>query len=377
MKDINTVKRFIYLFILTAIISCTESEIPSVRYEIPSGESDGITIGSAIDAGFDIELLSELVKQNENGTYENMHSILIAKDNALVFEEYFVGKPIYGFTTDWNKNTSHNLHSVTKSFNSALIGIAIDQFGLALDDLVKDYFPELDSSNWEGGKAQITIEHLLTMSSGLKWDEWTYPYDDSRNDQFALQASDNWVHFVLEQPLVFAPGSTFIYNSGLAITLGEIVKRVSGLSIGTFATLHLFRPMGITNVNWSTSSNGIYHTGGGLSLRSRDMLKFGLLFLNKGNWDGEQLISENWIETSTKQQGPNSGYGYQWWLATYQISNKVFNGYTAAGRGGQFIVVLSQLNMVVVFTAGNDNILSTSQPREMMIKYIIPSALNN
>ncbi len=366
-------RKVIFFTVLGVFGSCSDEVSENGFYEIPVAEPDGISVGSARDLGLDVNLLSEMVRLNLDGTYENMHSILIAKDNQLVFEQYFRGKPIYGQTTDWDKSRRHNLHSVTKSFNSALVGIAIDKFELSLDDKIQTFFPEIHSSNWEGQKGEITVEDLLTMSSGLKWDEWSYPYDDDRNDHTAMYESSNWVHFVLEQPLASSPGTQFVYNSGLSITLGEIVSRVSGMELGTFASEHLFQPLGTTNVGWHTSPNRIFQTGGGLSLRPRDMLKFGLMFLHNGEWESEQIISRQWVENSTKQQGPNPDYGYQWWMTSYRTTSKKYNAYSAAGRGGQFIVVITKLNLVVVFTAGNDNALSVSQPREMMIKYILPS----
>ena len=364
------------LLFLLFLFACSKNETPSINYTIPEDKNDKIEVIAAAEVGMDEALLADLKTSNEDGTYTNIHSILVAKDNQLVFETYFTGKPIYGVTKEWAANDVHNLHSVTKSFNSALIGIAIYQSGLSLDDPIKDYFPEIDAANWTRGKENITIEDLLIMSSGLKWDEWSFSYDDERNDHVAMNNSANWVHFVLNQPMVSEPGSTFIYNSGLSITLGEIIKRKTGLSVGTFAQSNLFLPMRINQVEWSRSANQIYQTGGGLSLRPRDMLKFGLLFLNNGKWKNQQLISEEWVNQSTKQQGPNQSYGYQWWLRDYRIKGRTHKTFLAAGRGGQFIFVIRDLNLVVVFTAGNDNGLASSQTHEIMANFIIPSVTN-
>ena len=352
--------------------SCS-SDNDTGSYVTPEQENDGISTASASEIGADVGILNKISVRNQNGTYQNVHSVLLAVNNDLIFEEYFPGKPIYEPETDWNKHTIHRLHSVTKSYNSALIGIAIDQYGLSLNDPVKDFFPEIDESNWEGQKSNITVRHLLIMSSGLQWDEWSFSYDDPRNDHYQMYNSDNWVHFVLQQPMATSPGSQFLYNSGLSITLGEIIRRKTGQDAGLFAQNHLFRPMGINNIQWDTSPFGIFQTGGGLSLRSRDMLKFGLLFLNKGNWNGEQIISEEWTIASSRTQGPNRGYSYQWWLAQYLVDGITYNAYLAAGRGGQYIIVIDRLQLVAVFTAGNDNALATTHTREMMLELVIPA----
>ena len=364
-----------YLIALLAglvFFGCSED---SQQLIAPEETTDGLLVADPTEMGFDTNLLLDMEQANIDGEFENVHSILISKESKLVYEVYFEGKPIFGAGRFWNKDIIHNLHSVTKSINSALVGIAIDQYGLSLDDKLKDIFPELSEEVWEGEKSEITIEDLLTMSSGLQWDEWTFSYNDPRNDHSKMNEAQNWVHYVLRRPLDKVPGSTFVYNSGLSITLGEIVDRVSGSNVERFATKYLFEPLGITTFRWNKSPIGIFQTGGGLSLRPRDMLKFGLLFLNKGMWNGEQVISEDWAMTSTSQQGPNQGYGYQWWISSYNAFGSSYDAYLAAGRGGQYIIVIPTLDLVVVFTAGNDNLLATQQPRDMMQQFILPSLI--
>ncbi len=370
---LRTKKTIGYLFFgLIITISCQRNDPgPQALFNIPEEINDGIQVGNAEELGFSPLDLSEIIILVEDNSYTNIHSILIAKDNILVFEEYFPGYPIYGSYTDWNKSESHNLHSVTKSFTSALVGIAVDQYDLDITSTVRDFFPEIDPNNWSDGKSEITVEHLLTMSSGLEWDEWTYSYDDERNDHAQMYLYENWVHFVLQKPLSSDPGSAFLYNSGLSITLGEIVSRHTGIGLGEFASNHLFGPLGINGFVWG-SKNGIYQAGGSLRMKPRDMLKFGLLFLNEGVWNDERLISEDWVNNSTRQQGPYPQYGYQWWLRNYPIKGRQNPAYMAAGRGGQYIIVIKDVNVVIVFTAGNDNSLANSQTHEIVQKYILP-----
>jgi CubicO group peptidase (beta-lactamase class C family) len=307
--------------------------------------------------------------------YVNMHSILIAKENKLVVESYFAGKPIYGDFRPWNSNTRHNLHSVTKSFVSALVGLAMEKKGFGLDAELLDFFPEHPDLVGDERKKQITLAHALSMSSGLAWDEWSVSYDNPVNSHAQMYDNGDWIGYVLSRPMAAEPGQVFVYNSGLSITLGGVVKSATGQSVEEFCNEHLFRPLGILSYSWHTSSNGTYQTGGGLSLRPRDMLKFGLLFLNDGKWQGEQIINAAWTRESTKQQGPRQDYTYHWWLSNYQVQGQSIDAFFAGGRGGQYIVVFRELDMVVVFTAGNDNSLASSQPREMLVQFILPAIL--
>ena len=211
------------------------------------------------------------------------------------------------------------------------------------------------------------------MTAGLSWDEWTYPYTDVRNDHVAMNDSKDPVRYVLERPLVATAGEKFGSSSGITIALGEIVHQVSGLKADKFAERTLFGPLGITNYYWWSYPSGFVQTGGGLCLRPRDMAKIGYLYLNGGRWQGKQIVSEEWVKESTKnrvdaKQFPNwinaDGYGYQWWLRSFKVGDRVIPSYHAAGRGGQFIFVVPELDIVAVFTGWNDNELAL-QPFEM------------
>ena len=359
MKTLN----LLYLISIFLIFSCKKEN--NITIQRPEDRGDGISVGIAADAGFDASLLFEMKELNQNGTFENVHSILIAKDNQLVFEEYFEAEKII------------SIQSVTKSFTSALVGIAVDKYGLTTNENIQGYFSEagIDASNWQGGKELITVENLLTMSGGFPWNETQVPYSNPTNDHLLLYESNNWLKFILERPLTSEPGSMFNYNSGLSIALGEIVSQISGMTVANYTEKYLFSPMGITKSFWSSADpTGTYQTGGGLHLIPRDMLKFGMLYLNEGVWGNEQLITKDWVNLSTSQQGPGSNYAYQWWLDNYNVGGKNYKAFFAWGNLGQFIIVVKELQLVVVFT-GNiaDNELARNQTRKMIIDYIIPT----
>jgi CubicO group peptidase (beta-lactamase class C family) len=316
-----------------------------------------------------------MIEKRLKDEYQNVHAILIARNDKLVVEKYFDGRPIYGDYEVWQRSTLHNLHSVTKSFTSALLGIALERSGGSLDARLVDFFPEFDDIPMTGGRENITLAHALSMSSGLTWDEGSYSYDDSRNSHAAMYESQSWIHYVLEQPMAAEPGEVFVYNSGLSITLGGVISKITGQSVGDFCQSELFAPLGISKRSWHVDLDGTYQTGGGLSLTPRGMIKFGLLFLNDGRWKEQQIISADWVRESTGQKGPRQNYGYHWWLTSYDVAGRTIEAFYAGGRGGQYIIVFRDLDMVVVFTAGNDNELAFLQPRDMLVDHILPAVM--
>jgi CubicO group peptidase (beta-lactamase class C family) len=361
-----------------ALLACSDGLSPGRQeavepyvYAVPEQTADGWVTGDLRDHGLRLEPFNDLFFFIRNGDFPQIHSVLLVRHDTLLLEEYFQGWSINGqHNVNYGRETRHELHSVTKSFTSALIGIAVDK-GLItdLDERMSAYFPEYgDAFDADPRKHDIRLRHMLAMSAGLYWDEWSYPYTDTRNTHVALHVSADQLRYVMELPVAAAPGETFVYNSGLSIALGGVVDKVSGMKVGPFAEEHLFGPLGITDYFWWAYPNGTVQTGGGLSLRPRDMAKFGLLYLHDGNWNGTQVVSQQWVRESTRQQAPPGvGYGYQWWLHDF--------GFAAHGRGGQYIFVMPDLDLVVVFTGGNDNSLA-GLPFEMLQAYILPSVLD-
>jgi CubicO group peptidase (beta-lactamase class C family) len=367
------------LTVVAGIVACGDGQPtgsgynrpPSYVYEVPEQTDDGLVTGHLSDHGLDVTDITSLVERINDGTYVNIHSVLIVKDGVLVLDEYFPGASFNRPYTRFDKDSLHSLHSVTKSYTSALVGIAMDQGHIgSVDDKISTYLPEY-ADVFEGSERDsIRIKHLLAMTAGLYWDEWTYPYDDIRNTHVALALSSDPVRYALELPIVAPPGTTFQYNSGMSITLGRIVHNATGLTTNSFAEQYLFGPLGITDYYWYSYPDGTFQAGGGLWLRPRDMAKFGLLYLNGGRWGDEQVVSEGWVNESVQQHAPLMDYGYQWWLSYHGHGGQLIEGYSARGRGGQYIYVLPELDLVVVFTGWNDNHLA-SQAYEMLRSYVL------
>lgn len=368
---------WLIVFAALGIFSCGKDTVvnpPAYTYRIPEETGDGWQTASLEEVGINRETVSDAINRINYKLYQNVHGILIVKDGKLVFEEYFHGLSYEGNYTNFDRNTRHYLASVTKSFTSALVGIASDR-GMIQDVHAKvfSFFPGYaDLRNDE--KDRITLEHVLTMSAGLQWDEWSFPYTDSRNSHVSMNNSSDPIRYVLSRPIAAAPGTKFVYNSGLSITLGGVIEKASGLRVNEFVERYLYSPLGISDYYWWRYPNGTFQAGGGLYMLPRDMAKFGCLYLNGGRWNGNQIISKEWVEQSTKAHITIDAYwdyGYQWWLRTFHANSRAYESFAARGWGGQYIFVFPSLNMVVVFTGGN---YSTPEPvDDILTRFILPA----
>lgn len=396
-KGYITVTKSILMILLICsylvLISCEKNKnvidsSAAAKYEVPLQTNDGWETASLSSVGMDETPLLKLLHKLNTTSDHRIHSILIIKDGKLVFEEYFPGEK-YNLAqptgeTGFDMYDTHNLCSVTKSITSALIGIAIDRgFIQSVDQKVFDFFPEysyLLTSAPE--KDVLTLKHLLTMTSGLQWDDESTSYFDPRNDLYQLFNSQDPILYILSKNLVVIPGTVFDYANCNTNILGEVVRKASEYRLDYFAEYYLFSKLGITDFEWQMLPNDIVFCSGDLRLRPRDMAKFGYLFLNGGIWQKERVISQEWVEISTQKIiDPNEysadftwadGYGYQWWLWE-NIYGVEFQAYLAAGWGGQWIIVSPSINMVVVSTAGN-YYTDVKIPIELiLVDYIIPS----
>jgi CubicO group peptidase (beta-lactamase class C family) len=348
---------------------------------IPEKSGDGWDTASLESVGINPTDIQEAVSRIEDGTYENIHSIVIVKDDRLVFEVYFQGyawdydaDEFKGELIEYGMDTIHNLASVTKSFTSALIGIAIDQGYIeGVENVVFDFFPEYQDLQDEQ-KDKTTLEHLLTMTSGIEWNEMEVPYSNLSNDLVMLFQVSDPIGYILEKPLVAKPGDEWYYNGGNTNLLAEVIREATDLRMDEFAEKNLFSPLGITNYEWDFINPDMIHASGNLKLRPRDLAKFGYLFLNGGEWDGKRIVSEEWVGESTVERislSTSVGYGYQWWQSRYRSGSNVFEAFHASGWGGQSILVFPDLDMVVVFTGGN--YMGVEPTDEILTQYILPA----
>lgn len=363
-------KKFVFVSLLSLFLMYCGSpdniKTDSYEYQAPENIGDGLETSYLSSEGMDPLPIIDLIDAVYKGKYNRIQGILIAKNNKLVLEEYF---ELY------TRDTLHMIASCTKSVTSALIGIAIDNGYIKnVDQKLFDFFPEYQHL-WSIEKDKIRLVHLLTMTAGFDWDETSTDFKtDPNNTLYQMVQSDNWTEFVLRRSAISTPGEIYNYCCGCSILLGSIIKNATGFSADKLAEDFLFNPMGVSDYQWYTQPDGLPQTEGGLWLRPRDMLKFGLLFLNKGVWNGKQIISPEWVLQSTNKQldyADDLGYAYHWHIQDFNIKNQIINSIRASGWKGQFIYIFPTLKMVVVFTMYNDNAHGIA--RDMLAGYILPA----
>lgn len=340
------------------------------RYLPPEQIGDGWDVGRVSQAAGDA-----LVTALTDGTYHNIHSVVVSLGGKLVVDEYFGGPYEDGLEYTFDRAMSHCVHSCTKSVTSLLIGIAKDKGDIgSVDAPMSSFFPEYEDIWVDEKKRGITLHQYLSMTAGHRWDESSVPYYDPRNDHWGLSMSDDQARYTFELPLVAEPGSTFLYNSGISITIGEALHRATGVKADAFAMEHLFGPLGIENWQWFQLPSGFVQTGGGLYLQPRDMVKIGQLALDHGRWHGQQVVSDDWLAASTGKQAPDFEYGYQWWLGEGDVRGKKVWVFSAQGRGGQSITVVPELDAVAAITAWNDG-THGAQGGELLLNHVLPAIL--
>lgn len=381
---------FIILIASISIVGCNKKHIRSTNYNysIPADLSDGIPVVNAFDFEIDTLQLIKLTKLILSDTIPNIHSLLILKDDHLVYEHYFEGKDEkIGKNLGYIPHSINDLHdcrSITKSVTSSCIGIALKK-GLikSIDDPIFGYFNTEHQKKIEGKKKEITIRHLLTMTSGLKWNE-DISYRDPRNTELRMDISSDPIDFVLSRPILTEPGEIWNYNGGNTQLLAEIIRSVSNQTIDKFAEKELFEPLGISHYEWMSLKKNIPAAASGLRLRSRDLLKIGMLYKNNGFFNNKQIINTDWADMSLRSTiarpsatDKNAGYGFQFWTFTETINNQKLDIQEAKGNGGQRIYICKSLNLIVVITAGNyNNWQIKNDSKALLVNQILPMIIN-
>lgn len=346
------------ILILLANLSGGCSRIPTQEEQPAYWPGDTWRTSIPEEQGLDSALILAMLDEIQN---ENLaiHSILIVRHGYLVSEVYY---PPY------QPETRHPAYSMTKSVTSAMVGKALQEgYIQSVQQKVVEFFPEIAKDDTNPKLKDITLEHLLTMSAGYN--------TNSMPNLYGKDASFDTVHHVLTyNSLLEPPGSSFFYDSGLPHLLSAVVQEKTKMTLQSYAEQELFQPLGITDFTWGSDPRGITTGATGLTLRPRDMAKFGYLYLQQGKWNGTQLLPADWVQASTSRHietkglmnaAEDDGYGYLWWIDS-------FGGYSAHGFGGQYIFVLPPLDMVVVFTSGLPVSLFPA-PNQLVRNYLIPA----
>lgn len=303
------------------------------------------------EQGMDAQKLATMLAEIKERKID-IRSLLVIRNGYLVSETYFV---------PFLQHHKQDMQSVGRSFTATLVGIAIDKGYIAgVDQKILDFFPDRTFANLDAQKKAMTLEDVLTMRSGLE------PQPEDPRYQ-AMQDSSDWIQFLLDKPVTDPPGSRWNYCAGCSHILTAILQKTTGMNPRDFAEQYLFKPLGISADKWMTDPSGLPYGAGGFNLMPRDMAKLGYLYLRKGQWDGQQIISPQWVETSTQTHADvdvnaHFGYGYHWFTVPEM------EGYAALGTGGQIILVIPKSDLVIVTTAKTEESLF-----ELFDKYILPA----
>jgi CubicO group peptidase (beta-lactamase class C family) len=321
-----------------------------------------------IDPGPIADLVDAIVTQEMTLT----HSVLVARRGRLVVEEYF-----YGFDRD----TWHDMRSASKTVTSALVGLAVDRGAIpSVNAPALSFFPTYRRyANWDPRKAEITVHHLLTMSSGLDARDWV-PESVAAEGSYQRQTDQpDWTKFALDAPMVADPGSQIAYGGANPLILGALLQAALDEPVEWFAQRHLLGPLGIRHYRFFHDPVGVLYMGGGMYMRPRDMAKFGQLYLDGGTWRGRRVMSEEWVRRSLTKYGRLTGrendYGYLWWHSTIRVGDRTVESVEARGAGGQYIYVVPSLELVAVITSGNYRNGRYRQPEEIMERFIVPAVV--
>lgn len=319
----------------------------SAGYGLPRATPESQGIASPAVLQF-VEMLQSQMRE--------IHSFMLLRHGQVVAE---------GWWSPYGHEHPHLLFSLSKSFTSTAVGFAVTEGHLSIDDPVLSFFPKDAPVDRRDLLSTMRVRHLLSMSTGQAVDTWSFMVDRPDGD---------WIKGFLEVPVLHTPGTRFVYNTGATYMLSAIVQKTTGLKVIDYLQPRLFAPLGIASASWQESPQGITAGGIGLSLKTEDIAKFGQFYLQKGMWQGGQLLPEAWVETATVAQISNSdgvqpdwtqGYGYQFWRCRH-------GAYRGDGVFGQYCIVMPEQDAVLAMTSGID-VFDMQQPLNLIWEILLPA----
>lgn len=351
------------ILLVLVILFATRALAGTAPCDVPMEQAEGMVIGrEPIDPGFDAARLCAALQRFARDP-ANLHALLVERHGRIVAEVYRSGpdESIYSMwrsTVAFGPETRHDVRSISKSVVSLLWGIAQGQGKTPpMDTGVLDLLPELaDLRN--AGRERITLDHLMSMRSGLEWNESAKTYGTLTSDETALYWKGDQARFLFDRRLASEPGTHYNYNGGHTAVIAELLSTRTRVPLVEFARQNLFQPLGITDWEWRSDLRGRPVSFAGLRLRPRDLAKIGRMVLDKGKWEGTQVVPAEWIVASLTPRiltGEGPGYAYQWWTGAVQASGHSYEWRAGFGNGGQRLFLVPALDLVVVFAAGEYN----------------------
>ncbi len=323
-------------------------------FQEPVDDSDWWTYGEPSEQGMDGRLLEDALAELEAIPY--ITSFIVMRHGVIVHESYLHGKQALD---------SDAVHSSSKSILADVVGIAHQQGHLPdLDqpvaELLPDYFDEVSDPR----KLDITVRHLLTMTAGFRWvEDFT---------EYTIDDTDDWLQAIIDLPLVAEPGTEFEYCTGQTHMASAVITAATGMNTCEYAHRYLLEPIGITAEHWGRDPQGIFHGGCNLYLTPRELLRFGLLHMQDGRWEGEQVVPDDWIEATEAWHSdvePGWGYGYWFWLTAISGHDVAI----AWGYGGQLVYLVRDLDMVVVITTNTRDYVPDYDGYPLLREYVVPA----
>jgi CubicO group peptidase (beta-lactamase class C family) len=350
---------------------------------VPKTLDDGWTSAMPADAGFDTSALCAILDGVARGD-ANIHAVVVERRGQLVAELYRRGSDRsiwspFAQDVDFGPTRVHDLRSVSKSVVGLLVGVAVQQGKIASIAMpALQFYPEYAELRSPERDA-ITLERLLTMSSGLRWNEAVTTYGGFDNDETRLYWDWAPYRYVLSRPFDAVPGAEFNYNGGGTAVLADILVRTAGASLREYARKSLFEPLGISDWEWVADPYGRPLAFAGLRMRPRDLAKIGRLVLAHGQWQGRQVLPADWVNASLQPHiatGDGLHYGYQWWVGAVDWQGKVLAWSAAFGNGGQRLYVVPELDLAVVITAGDYNSRQIGRTVSQLFKQVVATVRN-
>ncbi len=335
-----------------------------LTWQRPRQEDDGLQT-CALSDSMNPVLLDSLSRSIMDEKFPNIHSLLISKDGCLFYEDYFYG---------WKADDLWLTQSVTKSFTSALIGISLSKGEIKnLDESICKYLKNNKEKACNAQNRSITIRDLLSMTTGLEWNELEFDYYDGRNTANECGKAPDPFECVLSRARAKPGEGHFAYNSMNHLMANMVLRESKSMRNAKELRQRLLDPLGITEVNLGKENFGVI---GDIGMTPRSMLKLGMLYLNNGVWNGKSIIPSNWVGESTSTHvkiGDREGYGYFWWTKQFNVNGQVLDCFYAWGYGGQYIFVVPTRKLVVCMTASNWIMDEKKYAFDMMENYILPA----
>ena len=381
--------------LLAPLVALLAGERPSVPGMDTLWPTKGWATATPASVGLDEKVLDGLDKDLGAGKFSLVDSFTVFRCGKKVYERAYSHDyaKIYGkqakekgplnarltgrynyFDPDWHPyyhgTDMHTMQSVSKTVTSVIIGVAMNRgdFKAGVDTPVLKYFDAAKVKNVDERKRRMTLRDVLTMTAGLEWIE-DVPYDDPRSDSSLMEATDDWVQYVIDKPMAAEPGKVFNYSSGVTELLAYIFKKETGQDIDDYGEKYLFAPLGIKH-HWKRTYMEVIDTEGGLYLNGSDLAKIGYLYLHDGVWDGKQIVSKEWVKESLKGYIDAEGdykYGYKWWLL--KRTDSAGHVWMARGFGGQRMMVFPEEGIIVTFT-GWDIIGDPPADKELLARLL-------